>query len=154
MPRPEPSGGLVIRYDYLWKSEERAGREEGAKVRPCAIVVGIEPTATAQQRAILCGITHGEPVPPETGIEIPPLVKQHLGLDHDRSWIITSEINLVDWDDPGIVPLPSGQWAHGFLPQALARQVHAAILGRHASAMLGTVNRPQIEKRRAARDEG
>lgn len=152
MAKPEPLGGLVVRYDYLWKSEERTGREEGAKDRPCAVVVGIKPTSRSPERAILCGITHSQPVPPEEGIEIPPRVKQHLGLDQQRSWIITSEINLVDWDDPGLVPVSQGHWAYGFLPPALARQVHTAILARRANAGLGTVNRPQIEQQRAARD--
>jgi hypothetical protein len=36
---PVPRSGLVIRYSYLWESEARAGREEGVKDRPCAIIL-------------------------------------------------------------------------------------------------------------------
>ena len=47
MAKPDPQGGLVIRYDYLWVSEEGRGREVGAKVRPCAVVVAIPATDKA-----------------------------------------------------------------------------------------------------------
>ena len=41
MSFPEPYVGLVIRYSYLWKREFDAGREEGTKDRPCAIVMAV-----------------------------------------------------------------------------------------------------------------
>ena len=41
MPLPVP--GLVIRYSYLWHSEHLAGREEGTKDRPCAIIAAPHP---------------------------------------------------------------------------------------------------------------
>ncbi len=41
MSLPEPELGLVIRYSYLWKSEHDAGRDEGSKDRPCAIVLSV-----------------------------------------------------------------------------------------------------------------
>jgi hypothetical protein len=31
----------VIRYSYLWHDEYLAGREEGVKDRPCAIVISM-----------------------------------------------------------------------------------------------------------------
>lgn len=154
MAKPVPSAGLVIRYDYLWVSEEARGREEGAKVRACAVVVAMPPTGTAPQRALLCGITHSEPALPDEGIEVPIAVKRHLGLDDERSWIITSELNIVDWDDPGIVPVAPGQWAHGFLPPMLAEQIKAKALARLNAKKLSMVDRPQIEKKRAERGSG
>jgi hypothetical protein len=39
---PTPTPGLVIRYSYLWRNEAAAGREEGVKDRPCAIVLAVE----------------------------------------------------------------------------------------------------------------
>ena len=42
MSLPEPEPGLVIRYSYLWRREQRKGREEGAKDRSCAIVLTAE----------------------------------------------------------------------------------------------------------------
>ena len=101
MTKPTPQGGLVIRYDYLWLAEEREGREEGAKIRPCAIVVAVRAAAADPLRVVVCGITHTRPTDEGEEIGIPPAVKAHLGLDDKESWIVTSEVNLVDWDDPG-----------------------------------------------------
>lgn len=42
MTWPTPRPGLVIRFSYLWKREADAGREEGVKDRPCAVVIAIE----------------------------------------------------------------------------------------------------------------
>ena len=39
---PAPRPGLVVRFSYLWKREADAGREEGMKDRPCAVVIAIE----------------------------------------------------------------------------------------------------------------
>jgi hypothetical protein len=38
MKLPTPEAGLVIGYSYLWAREHSAGRQEGVKNRPCAIV--------------------------------------------------------------------------------------------------------------------
>ena len=40
IPRSEP--GLVIRYSYLWLSEYQAGQKEGAKDRPCAVILALD----------------------------------------------------------------------------------------------------------------
>jgi len=47
VPLPAPVPGLVIRYSYLWHSEHLAGREEGEKDRPCAIVAALRPADDA-----------------------------------------------------------------------------------------------------------
>jgi hypothetical protein len=149
--KPPPQGGLVIRYDYLWLAEEWEGREEGAKTRPCAIVVTVQGVAAGPLRAVVCGITHARPTDDE-GIRIPPAVKAHLGLDDEESWIITSEVNLVDWDDPGIVPVAPGRWAYGFLPPALTKAVRERIVAQMRRGAQPLVDRPRIEKRRARRE--
>jgi len=41
VPLPAPELGLVISYAYLWSSEADAGREEGGKDRPCAVVPSV-----------------------------------------------------------------------------------------------------------------
>jgi len=151
--KPPPQSGLVIRYDYLWIADEREGREEGAKVRPCAIVVAVEAQASNPQRVVLCGITHAPPSDEAAGISIPPRVKAHLGLDDAPSWIVTSEVNLVEWDDPGIVPVAPGRWAYGFLPPALAMAVRDAVVVQMQRGALPLVDRPRIERRRAKREE-
>ncbi|MGZ8287379.1 MAG: hypothetical protein ACXW27_16955 [Allosphingosinicella sp.] len=151
MAKPPPQSGLVIRYDYLWIAEEREGREEGAKVRPCAIVVAVEGQGSGPQRVVVCGITHAPPSHEAAGIFIPRRVKAHLGLDDAPSWIVTSEVNLVDWDDPGIIPVAPGRWTYGFLPPALARAVRDRIMAQIESGAVPLVDRPKIERRRAKR---
>lgn len=115
----------MIRYDYLWRNEAQAGRQEGAKIRPCAVVVAITANPL-QPRALVAAITHSRP---ETGdaISIPPRVKKHLGLDDTPSWIITTEVNEIEWSDPGIVPVSNTQWAYGHLPPVMAQALIDAI---------------------------
>ena len=121
MAKPNPRAGLVIRYDYLWKSEKIKGREEGSKSRPCAVVVVI-----GDRRALVCGITHTAPDFPDDAVEIPARERTALGLDSERQWVVTSEANIVDWDDPGIVPLASGVWSYGELSREFAEEVRAS----------------------------
>ncbi len=152
MAKPSPQGGLVIRYDYLWHSEEQDGREEGSKVRPCAVVVALPPPPNGIEQAVVCAVTHTQPHPPVEGVEIPTKVKRHLGLDGERSWVIVSEGNLVDWDDPGIEPVGPNQWSYGFVPTALADMLRNKLLGYYRAGQLPLVNRPQIESKRAERE--
>lgn len=141
MAKPDPQGGLVIRYDYLWLWEKEKNRKQGEKDRPCALVVAVPAQGGRPLRAIVCGITHEEPLGPDEGIEIPPKVKAYLGLDVDRSWVITSEANLVDWDDPGIIPTPSGTWSYGFLPPMLADRITRAVVARYNAGRLDLIPR-------------
>ena len=119
MKKPEPKPGLVIRYDYLWRDEAIRGRQAGAKDRPCAIVVTLQERDSNDIRVLLAPITHSPPDNPDTAIEIPAKVKQHLGLDQARSWIIATELNSVAWADAGIIPASRSRWDYGFLPAKL-----------------------------------
>jgi hypothetical protein len=91
-----PQPGQVIHYSYLWWNEARRGRTEGAKDRPCCVVL----TRTSEAGTTLVyvvPITHTSPKEPETGVEIPPATNCRLGLDSERSWIITTELNRFIW---------------------------------------------------------
>ena len=93
---PEPEVGLVISYSYLWKEEEQ-GLVEGRKDRPCAMVLTVEvPAAESSRRkqVAVAPITHSLPYDPNVAIEIPPRIKEHLGLDGKRSWVILEEVNI------------------------------------------------------------
>lgn len=153
MAKPPPQGGLVIRYDYLWTAEEEEGRDEGSKLRPCAVVVAVKAAGNKPLQAIVCAITHSPAKDEDAAIEVPPAVKRHLGLDEERSWIIASEVNIVDWDDPGIVPVAPGRWAYGFLPPALAEAVRDKLLTRSRAGRLKRVDRPKIARRRVRRGD-
>jgi hypothetical protein len=85
---PLPKPGLVIRYSFLWSSEHARGVVEGAKDRPCAIVVAIpQGDAGRDLHTIVAPITHSPPDDPGTSLEIPAAVCRSLGLDGARHWI-------------------------------------------------------------------
>jgi hypothetical protein len=125
VPLPKPEPGLVIAYEYLWRSEQEAGRHYGGKVRPCAIVIAVENSAGALE-VVVAPIMHLEPLWPSEGIEIPPSVKRHLGLDHDRSWVVVTDLNVFTWPGFDLRPVPnspSGAVAYGFLPPKLYKAI-------------------------------
>src|SRR5262245_51116870 len=93
LPQPEP--GLVVSYSYLWSREAAHGRVEGFKDRPCAIVLALIDLARSRSpQVVVVPVTHRPPRDPSVAIEIPARVKQHLGLDDERSWIIVNEFNV------------------------------------------------------------
>jgi hypothetical protein len=119
---PEPEVGLVISYSYLWSQEAEAGQVEGRKDRPCAIILAIEPAEEGQPKEIaVAPITHSAPADLSVAVELPPRVKQHLGLDSDPSWVILNEVNVFTW--PGFdlrhTKRGSGRVDYGHLPPKL-----------------------------------
>lgn len=122
MASAPPKPGEVIHYSYLWWSEARKGQEEGRKDRPCAVAVTHKREA-GSTRVIVLPITHTPPREGEDGVEIPPLTKHRLGLDDERSWIITSELNVFTWPGYDIRRRPSGAMSYGLLPEKLIRRV-------------------------------
>ncbi len=123
MPLPAPSPGLVVRYDYLWSRESAQGRSQG-KDRPACIVVASDSAATPRF-VVLVPITHSPPRGGDVGIEIPPRVRNSIGLDEAPAWIIVSEHNVDEWPNAGLVPLPGKPdvFAYGFLPPTLFAEV-------------------------------
>jgi hypothetical protein len=85
MPIPTPEAGLVISYSYLWHFEHQAGKEEGRKTRPAAIVLTTQREDDGVLVVTVLPITHSAPTDPTTAIEIRTPVKRHLGLDEARA---------------------------------------------------------------------
>jgi hypothetical protein len=122
---PEPTPGRVIRYSYLWHNQHAEGQEEGAKDRPCLIVMVRE---DAGERLItVLPITHSEPEA-GNGIEVPRGTRERLKLDGDRSWIVLTDLNQFDWPGPDIRPVSAEQPDYGLLPAALFEKVRSALL--------------------------
>jgi hypothetical protein len=140
LPLPQP--GQVIRYAYLWWNEARAGRQDGAKDRPCGIVL-TRLTTAGRTVVYVLPITHTPPLKDEDAIEIPQATKRRLGLDPERSWIITTELNRFNWPGPDIRPTASGEYLYGYLPEKLMRSVLDQVR-RHARAkQLKTIPRTE-----------
>lgn len=154
MALPEPKPGLVIRYDYLWSREVAAGIDQG-KDRPACLVAASDSTAKPRFVVIL-PITHSAPPGAEApifldpaalpapgfsfwrpapsgdtaGIEIPPRVRQALGLDDEPCWVIVSEHNIDEWPNSGLRSLPGrpGVFGYGFVPPRLFAQIKEKFL--------------------------
>ena len=99
MEIPAPKPAQVIRYAYLWADEHEAGWEEGTKDRPAAILLTMQAASNSLRVAVL-PITHSPPATGNDAIEIPPLIKRHLGLDDAQSWIVLNEMNVFQWPGP------------------------------------------------------
>lgn len=129
MALPEPESGLVISYSYLWSNEYKAGKFEGLKNRPCAIVLVVT-NEDGSKKVTVAPITHTPPVNPDFAIEIPPKVKKHLGLDSELSWIILDDFNEFIWPGYDLRPVSgkAGVYDYGFLPPALFKQIVSKII--------------------------
>jgi hypothetical protein len=101
---PDPRSGLVIGYSYLWESDFRAGRDEGRKDRPCAVVIATR-TEDGDIVVTVAPITHTRPTDPLDGIELPLAIKRLLGLDDAKSWLICAELNRFVWPGPDLRPI-------------------------------------------------
>ena len=91
---------------------------EGRKDRPCAIVIALDAAGNPpHKRVSVVPITHS-PQNPAAAIEIPPRVKQHLGLDDERSWVVLDEMNVFTWPGYDLRPIRRGETRvdFGFLP--------------------------------------
>ena len=143
LPKPEP--GLVIRYSYLWLGEHRAGREEGTKDRPCAIVLASRDDE-GEKQVLVVPVTHSQPDSSTAALELPFAVKQHLGMDMERSWVVLSESNLFDWPGPDlrwVRDRDDGSVAYGFLPPRLFAELRRRFLSLEAAARSSRVQRTE-----------
>ena len=141
LPTPEP--GLVIPYAYLWRHEHRKGLEEGRKVRPSVIVLAVHGSMGGAPRVTVAPITHTPSANDGEAIELPPSVKQALGLDHDRSWIVLDEVNQFAWPGYDIRPVPGSKdrFAYGFIPPKLYDTVIGRILALAAARRVAEIPR-------------
>jgi hypothetical protein len=75
-------------------------------------------------------ITHSKPKHASAVIEIPPKVKQLLGLDSQPSWIMLDEFNEFVWPGFDLRPIPDNpmQYSYGMLPPNLFLRIRDRIL--------------------------
>ena len=149
MSLPELTHGLVVRYAYIWRERGRGagGKDEVAgKDRPACVLLVMR-RAKGGRSVLLLPITHTPPGPDSLGVEIPAKVKAHLGLDHERSWVIVSECNVDVWPNPDLQQIPNypGRFHYGHLPPRLFRAVRDAFVAAHAARRVRRVDRGALE---------
>ncbi|WP_266064340.1 plasmid maintenance toxin (PemK-like) [Brucella intermedia] len=115
--------GYVFRYSYLWQWQHLEGREEGDKDRPCLVLAIVTTEEDGSTVVRVLPITHTAPGDPADAVEIPQLVKDRLGLDNDRSWIVLTESNRFVWPGPDIRPTDTESGYYGAIPPALFEKV-------------------------------
>ena len=145
MTWPTPQPGLVIGCSYLWTREAQAGREEGIKDRPCAILLAAA-TVQDRTRVIVLPVTHTAPQPPDECIELTQQTNARLGPDGERSWITLDRGNDFVWPGPDLRPAPAQgpeSTASGFLPPRLFQAVRQRFLARVRAKQAGLVQRTE-----------
>ena len=129
-----PAIGDVIRYAYLWSHEHAAGREEGSKDRPAAVVALLR-GENGRDEVVVFPITSTAPTEAGAGVEIPAATRARLGLQSERCWVVVTEANVFAWPGPDLRRPDTGEngFVYGSLPHALMatiRQAFAAWRGR------------------------
>jgi hypothetical protein len=121
-----------------WSSHSR----NRAKSFPCGIVL-TRITNAGRTVAYVLPITHTPPLKDEDGVELPQATKRRLGLDAERSWIITTELNQFTWPGPDLRLTASGEYVHGYLPETLMRLVLEQVKKNARDNRLKTVPRTE-----------
>ena len=135
-----PKKGQVICYNYLWSQEQNEGMENGTKDRPSIIVAAIT-TDDGNTHVTVFPITTKRP-DPRDGIEIPPRVRIHLGLDAEASWVIVSEWNRFLWPGPDLRKPPGrDEPLYGFVPNKFFEKIIALFSERRAMGLSPTLVR-------------
>jgi hypothetical protein len=143
LPSPEP--GLVIRYSYLWLREHREGREDGIKDRPYAIVLAARDSGD-HAHVLVVPVTHTPPAALAEALELPAAIKQHLGFDSERSWIVLNESNLFEWPGPDLRRVgdrDDGSVEYGFLPPRFFAELRRRFVALETAARSRRVRRTE-----------
>lgn len=113
------------------------------KNRPVVVVVALR-TINQRTELIVAPITHSQPIVPGDAVEIPRQVKRHLGLDQERSWIMTTELNRFIWPGPDIRPAQDdGSPLYGTIPEQLFEKVKVGILLQSRGSQFGMTKRTE-----------
>lgn len=99
---PRPPIGHVVAYEYLWAS--KAGRrEDGEKTYPTALILARKDDFGFVLTYAL-GISHMQPRAGQRALEVPAKLRRRIGLDAERQWIYTDEVNVFVWPGPDLRP--------------------------------------------------
>ena len=132
MPIPTPEPGLIISYAYLWDHEAESGQKEGRKDRPCVVALAIERQQDSETLVTVLPVTYRPPEDAAAAVEIPRAVKQQLGLDEDRSWVVVSEGDQFVWPGYDLRKVRNtDRYDYGYSPPRFFNQVLNAFRAWH-----------------------
>jgi hypothetical protein len=115
------------------------------KDRPAVVVLA----TTVREEAVeivVAPVTTQPPRSNESSVEMPAVVKAHLGLDDQRCWIITSEVNRFIWPGPDIRPINGREGRtpyYGKIPGKLLEAMRANIQKQVATGRFKVTKRTE-----------
>ena len=157
-----PAIGDVIRYAYLWSHEHAAGREEGSKDRPAAVVallfilddvdahvaqavVALLRGENGRDEVVVFPVTSTAPVEDGAGVEIPAATRARLGLQSEPCWVVVTEANVFAWPGPDLRRPETSEngFVYGSLPHALMATIRQAFAAWRARKGARTIRRTE-----------
>lgn len=139
-----PAIGDVIRYAYLWSHEHAAGRDEGSKDRPAAVVALLR-GENGRDEVVVFPITSTAPVEDGAGVEIPAPTRARLGLQSEPCWVVVTEANVFAWPGPDLRRPDTGEngFVYGSMPHALMATIRQAFAAWRARKGARTIRRTE-----------
>lgn len=132
MKLPQPTPGLVIRFDYTWY------KNNFRKEPPCAIVLASSETGMVT----VVPITHSYPEIGEENqsLEVPEHVCRAMGLDDAVNYVRLSEVNRFLWPSDRIKPLPNdpSRCDYGHVPKDFFLEMRKRLAEAVRVGRLGT----------------
>lgn len=108
------------------------------------VVVVAAIVRAGRTQLLVAPITHSAPERGGDALEIPRHVKTRLGLDHERSWIVLTELNRFIWPGPDIRVAPGHESPfYDPIPDWLFFQLKENILGRVRAGRLKITKRTE-----------
>jgi uncharacterized protein YifN (PemK superfamily) len=129
-----PQIGEVIPYSYLWARERNDGEESGRKVRPCVVVVAVQPAGKNTTLVVVAPVTSQAPTD-DGAVQMPRAVKTALNLDASPSWVICNEVNQFVWPGFDLGQTPNGARSYGRIPGSLLQKIRAEIVTMRATSV-------------------
>lgn len=116
---------------------------KAARSAPASSFLPFKALRASSTRVTVAPITHTPPAKDGEAIETPPRVKQALGLDDDRSWIVLDEVSQFAWPgyDIRAVPGSKDRFTYGFIPPKLYDTIIGRILELAAARRVTEITR-------------
>lgn len=115
------------------------------KDRPTVVVLATK-VRDGITEVVVAPVTTQPPRSGDESVEMPATVNAHLGLDDQRCWIITSEINRFIWPGPDIRPISGRDERtpyYGKIPGKLLEAMRAKIQKQIATGRFKVTKRTE-----------